>query len=361
LNASAAATQPRATADGTNARVSYTATGASHEDDRDAIVALWNQGLMGDDAAAIKLDWYYRRNPEGDPDMVLLRCDASSRAVGVGTLALRRMRFGARTVVAGCLADFVVEAEHRSFFPALLLQKTLLARGRADHAVVFGMPNAQSGAILRRAGYRCIGQVVRRSRVLRSRAYLPRWLPGWLGTAVGAVIDAALRAGRSWSALESPDYVCEWRERPGNDFDALWERVAPTGTLIGVRDRAFLAWRFVDNPVQKHRFFVVLSKTERTLVGYAVCHVRNNAMEIADFLFDPSAPGAGKRLFLELSREACRAGHRSLSVEFLGAERHLDGFGTLTRGERPLYAAFDDALELSSASNWYVTNADEDA
>jgi hypothetical protein len=87
-------------------------------------------------------------------------------------------------------------------------------------------------------------------------------------------------------------------------------------------------------------------------------------LHVADFLADPAAPGAGRRLWHDLSREAYREGHRSLSVEFLGSEsirREMDALGMVRREERPLYALFDDALDLANPSRWYMTGADRDA
>jgi hypothetical protein len=344
-------------------KLRYTIVAASFAEDRPTIMRLWNSGLARHDMAEAKLQWYYQRNPEGLPQNFLLRSDASPRPVGVAALARRRMRYGAKSLVAGFILDFVVEPEHRTFFPALLLQKELLRHGKEAYAVVFGMPGAGAEAILRRAGYRWVGQMVRLVRVLRSRAFLSRFLPGWLSAILGPAIDHTLLATASLHGLLNSGYAWEWRDRPDTDFDALWERVAPPDTLIGVRDRAFLTWRFVESPLHAHRFFTVVSKADRKLVAYAVCHVDAEAMHVADFLVDPGAPGAGRRLWLDLSSEAYRMGHRSLSVEFLGNEdvrRQMDALGMVKREERPLYAAFENRPELSSPSNWYLTNADVD-
>jgi hypothetical protein len=205
--------------------------------------------------------------------------------------------------------------------------------------------------------------MVRSVRVLRSRDLLSRFLPGWLSAILGPAIDHTLLMTASLHGLLNPGYAWEWRDRPDADFDALWERVAPSDTLIGVRDGTFLTWRFVESPLHTYRFFAVLTKKDRRLVAYAVCHVDADAMLVADFLVDPGAPGAGRRLWLDLSREAYRKGHRRLSVEFLGAEavrRDMLALGMVNREGRPLYAAFENRPALSSPSNWYLTYADVD-
>jgi hypothetical protein len=345
------------------AKPGYTIAPASVADEAATLLALWDTGLARDARAQQKLQWYYRRNPEGAPRLLFLREEGSGRAVGVAAMGWRRMRLGAESLVAGVIMDFVVEPAHRGFFPALRLQKELLRRGREQHSVVFGMPNALSEAVVRRAGYRRVGRTLRLVRVLRSRAYLSRVLPEWLAALVGTAIDRALLATASLRAPRNADYCWEWRDGAGADFDALWERAAPSGALIGVRDGAYLTWRFVENPFTHYRFFVLLAKADRRLVAYAVCHVLAQDLHVVDFLADPGARDAAKRLWLELSREAYRSGHRSLSVEYLGGEavrRELDVIGVLDRGGRPLYAAFDERHDLSTTARWYTTYADED-
>jgi hypothetical protein len=345
------------------AKPGYTIVAASAADDSAILLTLWDAGLARDGLARAKLQWYYVRNPEGPPRILLLRDDASGRAVGVAAMGRRRMRRGAESLVAGFIMDFVVEPEHRSFFPALRLQKELLRRGLEEHALAFAMPNALSEAVVRRAGYRRVGRTMRLVRVLRSRAYLSRFVPGGLAAVLGAAFDHALLAAASLRAPRNPHYAWEWRDRPGADFDALWARVAPCGALIGVRDGAYLTWRFVESPFDSYRFFTLASKADRKLVAYAACRVHEQHLHVADFLVDPAAPDAGKRLWLELSREAYRHGHRSLSVEYFGSEavrRELDVIGVLDRGGRPVYAAVDGHHELSDAARWFVTHADED-
>jgi hypothetical protein len=346
------------------AKLHYTAEkAAAFEQDRATIIKLWASGLARADMAEAKVRWYYERNPEGVPQHFFLRAEGCAKPVGVVALADHRMRLGAESLVAGFTLDFVVEPEHRSFFPALLLQKELLRHGRQDHAVIFGMPGARAEAVVRRAGFRCIGQMVRSVRVLRSRAFLSRFLPGWLSAALGPLIDRTLLAAASLHGVLNSGYRWEWRERPDAQFDALWERMAPSQALIAVRDRAFLAWRFAESPIHAHRFFTVSTKKDGRLVAYAVCHVEAEALHVADFLVDPAAPAAGRRLWLDLSREAYRRGHRSLSVEFLGSDgvrRDMEALGMVNREERPMYASYENRLPLSSPSNWYVTNADAD-
>ena len=132
----------------------YTTTEGDPNVDRDHILALWRAGLAHDGMPDAKLAWYYRNNPEGTPLIVFLHHAGSPGAVGVAAVGPRQMRFGTQTLRAGALVDFVANPEHRTFFPAIFLQKELRRRALATYPVLFGFPNEKSLAIVRRIGYR---------------------------------------------------------------------------------------------------------------------------------------------------------------------------------------------------------------
>jgi hypothetical protein len=344
-------------------KAGYQVVAGSREDDRSTLIGLWANGLAEGRTAQARLEWRYLRHPEGMPRCFLLCRKGSMQPVGAAAIERRRMRFGSESVCAGNVIDFVVEPKHRSLFPAVSLQREVLQRARGEYAVIFGTPAERARAVVRRAGYLCVGPMVRMVRPLRWSALLSRFVPGWLGRILGPVIDHALLATASMHGLFNRGYRWEWRARPDADFDGLWQRIEMPRTLVGVRDRAFLEWRFAGSPFHAHRFFALLSKDDGRLVAYAACHAEGDALHVDDFLADPAVPGAGRRLWLDLSREAYREGHRSLSVEFLGAgrfRREMDALGMVRRDEWPLYAAFEGRPELSSPSGWYITGADRD-
>lgn len=343
----------------------YSVRPGSSERDRDSIRGLWEGGLARGPIQTARWIWLYEANPAGKPQVFLLKTSPSNEIVGTASLSPRQMRIGSREVTAGFLIDFIVDAAHRQFFPALVLQKSLLRASRASAPVIFGTPNARSEAVVRRAGYREVGKVVRMARVVRSRDFLARYIPAWLAAPASLVIDPLLDLRSRLSGPRDARYRCEWCERPDEAFDALWSRIRLPDRLVGVRDRAFLTWRFVDSPYHHHRFVKVLARDGR-LAGYGVCRTDGVAMHVTDFLVDPEAQGAFACLWRELARAAYREGLRSLSVTFMGDDetrRSLEGLGMVARAEQPVYAAFDESIgvDLGKPSGWYLTNADEDA
>ena len=346
------------------ARQEYSTTPADIAVDRERILALWREGLAQNGMPEAKFDWYYRDNVEGPPAVLFLRAAGDTQPVGVASLGRRRMRRGTETLVAGALADFIVVPAHRSFFPALHLQQAMRRHGLASQPVVFGMPNPQSEAVVRRAGYRRVGDLVRSARVVRSSAYFSRHLPLWLAAVLGAGVDGARHALTAVRARRTGALGAHWSDRPHAGADALWERAVAGGALMGVRDTRFLTWRFVDCPLYRYRFLNLVGGNERELAAYAVCLERDHTTHVCDFLADDAVPGAAARLWLELALDAYRRGQRSASVEFLGpaeVRRGIEAAGWVARERQALYATFEGRDELRDEAAWYLTAADEDA
>ncbi|MEO8101767.1 MAG: hypothetical protein ABI790_04530 [Betaproteobacteria bacterium] len=346
----------------------YQTTVADLAIDAERIVALWRTGLRQNAMPEGKLDWYYRNNPEGAPLVIFLRQADTGETVGVASIGPRKIRFGARTLLAGALVDFVTQPEHRTFFPAMFLQREMRRRALDAYAIVFGFPNKNSLPIVRRVGYRCVGQMVRRTRVLRSSTYLAKYLPGWVSRLAGAAIDGCRWTALSLRGLVNTGYQSQWQPRPDAAFDGLWQRAAAPGVVMGVRDAAFLKWRFVDVQSKSFRFFTLTSSADGKLAAYAVCAAAGTALQVQDFLVDPAQPSAGARLWRDLALEAIRMGHASLSVELLGSNEQqvqLGAAGFLVREGRPVYASIapgsgETAEWPTDASTWYMTEADDD-
>lgn len=349
---------------GASAPRGYEIAAAKLQDDGDAIVDLWRRGFARFHLPQAKLDWFYRLNPQGAPIVMLLRSREGAEPVGAASAVPRQMRLGGRAVMAAQMVDFVVLEQHRSFFPALALQRELRQSALRKFEVLYGMPNSESRGVFRNSGYRPVLEMVRRARVLRSADYLSRVLPAWIARALGPMIDQGRRLAVTLSLQAGGDFASGWCDRPDVRFDGLWARCEALRVLMGTRDRAYLAWRFAECPRRSFRFFVVTHAGDGRLVAYAACEAENRALHVRDFLVDPELPGAWRRLWLALIADAFRQGYATLSVDYGGSDavhRRLESAGFLARERRPVYAAASGswAGELEGLS-WHLTNADED-
>lgn len=329
-----------------------------------SICSLWRTGLSASNLYEAKFDWYYHRNPDGAPDALFLLHNSGIDAVGFAAVGHRRMRFNNATFMTGVLVDFVVRPEHRTLFPALLLQQEMYRFALQTHQMVWGLPNAKAAAVFSRAGYQCVGQLVRYVRVLRSAEYLARHIPRWASRVIGPIIDWARSVDIVFRGMGTRDYIIQWQNRPDTRFNDLWERSAKPDQLMGVRDEQYLTWRFSDSPFGTHSFCTLVSIVDQRLIGYAACEFVQHAAHVRDFLVDSNVPGALACLWRELARSAFCMGHASLNTEFLGCalvQRELKNAGMAARDHSPLYAAAtDESLPLLQERHWYITRTDLD-
>ncbi len=339
--------------------------------DREQILALWSCGLSQGGMPSAKFDWYYIRNPAGIPRAFFLYQSDTNKPVGVAAVSVREMLKNKEIILGGELIDFVTLIEHRTLFPALYLQREIRRRiFEHTHSIelLYGLPNTKSTSVVQRVGYQRVGQMVRRVRMLRSAGYLTRYAPAWLSRLVGPMVDHARLAVMAIRAISSRRRQSKWQNRPDSRFDELWERVAAQSNqidgLIGVRDSAFLTWRFVECPLKSYEFFTLVSTNDNRLLAYAACAVESETLHVHDFLVDPADRTGFKALWVALSREAFHRGHSNISVECLGSasmQRDLQSVGMLKRQQRPLYAsARVGNPTLPQEQHWYITCADED-
>lgn len=359
----------------------YSIAAANIELDKEQVLSLWKRGLTHAGMPEAKFDWYYHGNPDGPPQTFFLHAAGVTDPVGVAAIATRYMHNGKKILTAGELVDFVALPEYRTLFPALFLQKEIRRIAldiNQTHTVLYGLPNPKSLAVVKRVGYQLVGQIVRRARVVRSASYLTRNVPAWLGGLIGPMVDQFRLTTLGLSRMFEPRFDVEWLAQPDDRLDHLWQRVVANNAagdiLIGVRNSAFLKWRFSDCPLKSYQFFVLISPMHaHQIAGYAACAVDNGNLLVHDFLYDTAITGAAKALWRALTREAHARGLIGISVEFLGAatiHQELEAAGFSERQRRPVYAAVRDAAvaDCGSADEpislaehaWYLTCADED-
>lgn len=71
-------------------------------------------------------------------------------------------------------------------------------------------------------------------------------------------------------------------EELGSDFDELWAAARERYSVIALRDRATLTWRYRFNPVDIYRF--IAARRDGELAGYAVLKQYGDELHITDYL-----------------------------------------------------------------------------
>lgn len=349
----------------TAAAPSYAALPADLSTDRSTIVSLWVSNLGHPERRQDKYDWFYLRNPAGAPHVLLARCPVENGvAIGVIGLGTRQMQLAGQPLNAGLLADFGVVAEHRTLYPAMLLQTSLRDRFLPQLGLIYGFPNPKSEPVVKRLGYAVAGAMVRYVRVLRSADYLPALLPHAVRHSLGRTADwwrHSLR--RTQYAHDFSGIFAQWMDQPDVRFDALWAAQSAQSLLIGVRDSRYLAWRFEQKPWKKFRFLTLNSRSNG-LIAYAACEVIGHVLHIRDLLCHPRHPDSLVLLLDTLFRDAHSDRHTSVSFECLGPAPMLQTLlrlGMVARGQRNvMFTAAGPNADAIRQTPWYLTSADED-
>jgi predicted N-acetyltransferase YhbS len=324
--------------------------------DRQAILELWQRNLPEADPS--RFAWLYDRGPTQG---LVLRSDADE-AVGSTGLMRRTLRAFGRDVEAAQAVDLNVDRQHRTIGPALALQRAAIDSARqAGLPLIYGFPNPQSEAVLRRAGYREIGRLGRWVKPLSSRRLA---LPSWLAFAADRLLPlVSPETYRRLPAGLRAERIGRFDER----FDRLFEAATARLPIVGHRTAAYLAWRFARRPHVGHHAIGLFDRGNG-LLAYVVWRWHRGTACVGDLL--AAEPTHLEMLLAELLRRLRRRQTEAVVVSYLG---HGDVCAVLARlgfWPRPLdwkamlhidpAAVGPDVDRWLRPDHWYLTRADLD-
>ncbi|MGQ0714518.1 MAG: GNAT family N-acetyltransferase [Gemmatimonadaceae bacterium] len=117
---------------------------------------------------------------------------------------------------------------------------------------------------------------------------------------VGLVVSAL---NRFLLPMRSPAYRIERAHEAGEEFDVLWRSLRDQFPITTVRDRAFVQWRFFDDPAFTHTVLVARDQA-RTARGYLAISVSDNRGMRVGRILDVFTPPSDPRMLDALLREA---------------------------------------------------------
>lgn len=332
--------------------------------DRDDVMTIWHGNLGTGERFGAKYDWFYLSCPWGDPELQLLRHEPTRQYVGAATIGPRRMLWQGREIRAGVLVDLVVNAQHRSLGPALMLQRSVLERAMHSFDMVYGFPNPRALPVVRRAGYTRLADMERWSRVLRHAPYLERLMPRALARPLGALLDAFDRGADVFRRLWRGRLAVEWRDRFDSRMQALWERSRPGDGLVSVRDAAALRWRFEQVAFNRARYLLVGAQEGGPIDAWFACQREGSTLHVRDFWSADAPRGAPLDAIDALVRAARCEGCRVVSMQYAGPREAFAPWraaGFVAREQRPIVGAWREELrDRAGATPVHLSPADED-
>jgi hypothetical protein len=293
-----------------------TVTRADLELDKQVLISLWGENLPN--LRPEKLGWMYLGNPCGQA-MCWIAKDPQGVPLGATALFPRTFYSAGIRHLGANAGDFVVSRMHRGGTAALALQKAAIS-SCTDCAFDFliGLPNHKSEALMCRAGYKVIGPFLRMVKSIRSRPFFERRGLRRISQPLSVLVDMVLY----WKSKESrfkvpPGYAFESPTSFDQRFDELWNELSSGRKLLGVRDSAYLNWRFLQAPQTPHGIFAAVNQSSGKLLGYIVFYEAEGSVTIADMLA-LDTPGALDVLLTGFLRMQRRRGVNAVAVHFLG-------------------------------------------
>ncbi|MDZ4684627.1 MAG: hypothetical protein SH850_06010 [Planctomycetaceae bacterium] len=328
---------------------------------REPLLALWRRNLPT--AAEHRFEWLYA---SGRARAWTLG-ENGAALTGAAGLMLRRLSVHGTLVDSGGAIDLNVDQAQRSVGPALTLVRAITDAADADQCpVLFGMPNRAATMVMKRAGYRELGEFSSWTKLLRSERKVRQVLGSlWAAKLAAPVTDLALKfQSREWTSPLPRSVITESPTGFDQRFNRLWEQAAGSFDVIGERTADYLHWRFASCPDLDYRIFTLAERSSGDLLGYVVWWDDGEQVGHADLaaVDEPTT----LLLLAEFSRHARRLRATAISFGCFAPPwfyQLLRASGFHHRANRhPVLCRWLDASTPAGrdSSAWYLTKADCD-
>ena len=322
--------------------------------------------------------WKFCRNPAGPVAGVVAREESTRRIIGTGIGQPRDFVVGGKPLKVLNNCENAVAESHRA--GGRLFSE--LAGGLTWWAPEYGCPFGFGGQTTRAA--RVVGKRLGgyedlftlrpwECRLSSAPGLGKRW--GRLGRLAGHIRDW----GVSLPKAHPSGARVSVKETVDQEFDVLWNRLAQDNVISGVRDAAFLRWRWEQCPVARHVF--LLASDAQGPCGFMVVRLKEEDGLLRAYVVDWHV-GTQVEVFATLFVEAAQLAHQ-LKVDYLfvhtAAHQGLDpilerlsGLAPSTRLELDhvvgslLWAPdlseekADQLRTLLNYSEWHYTQGDSD-
>ena len=217
------------------------------------------------------------------------------KLIGLVACTFKKLKIGDATVLCGELGDLFVHPDYRRQGIFSALTREACDQAQAEGAEVFCVrPNDNSFPGLVRMGFEETFRLRPMLKILNIRNVL-RWklaspLLRHLCRPAAEVLASVAFRGRPPAI--PPGVGVSQVTRLDEEIDDLWGRAAKRCDVSAVRDRAYLHWRYIDNP---NTYAIYVARSNAATVGYVVTRQRQSDSGLrqgylVDVLVDPDHP-----------------------------------------------------------------------
>jgi hypothetical protein len=224
--------------------------------------------------------WKFDRNPATPEKVIAVGEDDGGKIVGVYAAMPMRFRFEDRPVIATQGLDTCIASEYRAGGRLLVaLYREFVRRVREIGAAFgFGFPNEVHYPVGKRLlKYVDLATLTLLDRRLSFQLAMNRRTTSQVLRRLGGAVGGCLiRLSLRWHQVGFPrDIAIREVAEFDEEFDALWERIEGRAIVSPIRDRAYLQWRYAENP--EGGFRILRASRGERLVGYLVGKVREES------------------------------------------------------------------------------------
>ena len=348
--------------------MTYAVRKADLERDRDTILEFWRKNHHK--ALDAKYQWMYDGNPDGRAHVWILQHAESGACVGLTALFPRRIWVNDQSLLAGIAGDLLVSPDHRTLWPARLLQKSALAAAQAGIVdFVYGFPNSAAEGLVRASGYRLLGRLTQFTKVMRTAHLLTKFgLPSPLVSLIAPLVNFVLKL----ASIETGGTDRRYRCQEVDDFDVglcrVWKEHQSRFRISIQRSQEYLRWKYLRDPDDHHRIFSAFDADSGEPKAFIVYRSEDNRLDIREYVVG-SDKDAGTAVIADFFRRARAAGVDSVSftiVETARIAHEMRGLGFLrgSRGRNAYLYCPEHLGEmrrvLGDVDNWWLVASDED-
>jgi hypothetical protein len=312
--------------------------------------------------------WRYLDNPHGQARAWLAVDDQKEAVVGFTVVHPRLMSVCGEELLCWNCGDFSINKQYRSLGVAIKLRVAATQYVNQEAVpFLYAHPNDRMRIIHLKAGHTIIGQMVRYARVLRVDRYLPEMAKAsWFSESLAQAYYRGLVAWQGAARLRT-SYHCEISEHfPEKvDFASLQQDVGSRWKVFGIRNRAYLQWRFSANPL--YQVSVLQLYQGQALVGYVFYTHADSIMYVLD-LFCLPEQDVFHALVIHLTEVGLEQKAQSISMRLL--ETHplipvMQRYGYVQRAETSSVIVHTSSEMqyrgvIQEKANWFMTEGDRD-
>ena len=213
-------------------------------------------------------DWKYYRNPAG-AHATVVALKGSNIVALIGAIPVK-LKVNSTILITSQTTDVVISPAYRDLATfmklAQIFQKECL---KSELRVNYGFSNRASHLLsLNFLNFKEIGPIFNMTKVINPASYLRQKLKTTIvADAIGHTTKYFIKMRNAKRGTVSDCFKVREIRRFDDRFDRFWEREAENHEIAVIRDRQYLNWRYVENPMPYKIFGI---EENETIKGFIV-------------------------------------------------------------------------------------------